>query len=812
MKKSNRFISSLLAVSMLTATVGALEIQPSQEIQPESTVTSVLSDFLLNKIDQDISDISSIVEAPAAESASPADEMHLMNEASAGNETDEPENTNNELKLELTDGTYSLYSFSEDIKFTDENGAIRYKDTAIVPQTDKALKKEGYTYTNGTNDYRMNFSPAVDKGVLTEYDGVKIGFIPIPTSEDYTKSGGKTTFMLDGESVDSFEYPALYGEGSILRYTAQLNALKKDIILPEYTGQNTFRFILDTYGNTAVLGEDGKTVQILHAETGEVLRTLAPIYAYDSFGGTYSDDFHYTEDCHYTLSLREDGRYDMGVAVSEEYLSNPALIYPVTIDPSGVSISNLQDAPVYSSQATKNWGGSTTMCFGRSSTNGSGRCYIKFNIASIGSNANVTSATLTLRETTGRTTSTTTGIYMASGSWTETGLTWNNKPGYSSLQSSLNINSPGGNYFYNFNVKSAVQQWANGTANNGFAIVSNDENNTSNYWRAFATKEYSTSSYRPVLRVDYENYATISEGFYHIKNKWTGKYLDVQNPGGTTSSIVNVIVFTFTGAGNQQWKIVSQGNGWYKFYTMWPFSDLKCLDVTGDNIDVFDDGNGDYLLFRLISNGDGTYRIMPKAYENTTNVLDVHGNPNEPSDYKKNVISYPWANSDNQKWTFEKVNFGCGGSYRPIGAGTPARPDCMGYSLTMANPSVANTNVGLALSGSSYYTEDHIQDIENGLRKYVNCRRLENFSAPINSNEYRIAIRTPNGYNGWRFHVIYQLSDGTWVGKNYTYASKKFNQSNPFKNVNPDNSPDMWDGDSIFPARFGTVYYAISSK
>ena len=109
---------------------------------------------------------------------------------------------------------------------------IRYKDTTIVPQTDNALKKEGYTYTNGTNDYRMNFAPAVDKGVLTEYDGVKIGFVPAPNSGDYAQSGGKTTFMLDGAETDSFEYPDLYGEGSLLRYTAQLNALNSFPLCP----------------------------------------------------------------------------------------------------------------------------------------------------------------------------------------------------------------------------------------------------------------------------------------------------------------------------------------------------------------------------------------------------------------------------------------------------------------------------------------------------------------------------------------------------------------------------------------------------
>ena len=239
MKRFNKLISVFLAASVLTATASALEIKPIQEAQTMPAVSDTLSGFLLNKLDRDLSEIASIVETPAEEAAAPigeaapAGETHLTNSANATAETDEgeAENTNNELKLELTDGTYSLYSFSEDIKFTDENGVIRYKDTTIIPQTDKALKKEGYTYTNGTNDYRINFAPAVDKGVFTAYDGVKIGFIPIPSSEDYAQSGSKTTFLLDGDSVDSFEYPDLYGEGSILRYTAQLNALKKDIIL-----------------------------------------------------------------------------------------------------------------------------------------------------------------------------------------------------------------------------------------------------------------------------------------------------------------------------------------------------------------------------------------------------------------------------------------------------------------------------------------------------------------------------------------------------------------------------------------------------
>lgn len=781
-RNMSKIISVILSIVLLLGIfpmqVFAEEFKPItlepelNKAQLQATGADALSEFLLDKIDQEPDEIVAIKESTFETKDQPQRASVQSNTDSPefNAESQELENTDNELTLQLTNGTYSLYSFSEAIKFTDENGVVRYKDTTIVPQINQELLDGGYNYTNGPNDFRINFASAVDKGVFTEYDGVKTGFIPLPNNEDYSQTGNRTTFMLDGNSVDSFEYPNLYGEGTILRYTAQLNALKKDIILPEYTGQNEFHFVLDTYGNTAVLSKDGKTIQIVNPEINEIIQEFVPIYAYDSFDGTYSDDFHYTEDCYYTLSSREDGKYNMGVVVSEEYLSNPDLIYPVTIDPSSVSLSNLQDAPVYSSLSSKNYGGATSMCFGRSPTNGSGRSYIKFNVSSIGKSANITNATLTLRELTGRTTSTTTGIYMASGSWTETGLTWNNKPGYNNLQSSLNINSPGGNFYYKFNVKSAVQKWVNGTTNNGFAIVSNDENNTSNFWRAFATKEYSTSSYRPVLKVDYTviDYTILPNATYYIKNKWTGKYLDVQDAASATTSIINVIAWPFSGNKNQQWRLAHQGDGWYKFYTLWPFSPSKCLDITGSNIDVFNDGNGDYLLFRIISNGDGTYRIMPKANGNTTNVLDVSGNSANTTDYKKNVLSYPWENTDNQKWTFEKVNFGCAWEFKSKNNWKAGHPNCFGYALGLTYTPPLTMNQGDSVETVATSVESYVK---NTLRRSI--RRISGPTSQINSNEYRFCMRVGN-HSSYRYphdyHFWVQTNTGAWSDKHGTTA------------------------------------------
>ena len=663
MKRTNKLLALILSVSLLTPAVSALEYVPLEpqihEVPPQASAADSLSEFLLNKIDQEPDEIAAIQESTSETENQPQRAPAQSNTDSPVSDTEpqESESTDNELTLQLTDGTYSFYSFSEAIKFTDENGVIRYKDTTIVSQTDDNLNTSGYTYTNGPNNFRINFAPAVDKGVFTEYDGLRIGFIPVPNSEDYAQTGNKSSFMLDGNSVDSFEYPDLYGEGSVLRYTAQLNALKQDIILPQYTGQNEFHFILDTYGNTAVLGEDGKTIQILDPETDEILRKLAPIYAYDSFGGYYSDDYHYTEDCYYTLSSREDGRYDLGVVVSEEYLSNPDLIYPVTIDPSDVPLTNLQDAPVYSAQSGTNWGSATTMCCGHSSVNGSGRSYIKFSTNSLPSEISVTNATLTLRETTGRTTDTRIIAYIATNAWTETGVNWNNKPGHRIWMSSHIINSENG-YLYNFWVAPAVQEWVTGMPNYGLALVSADEENPANYWRAFATKEYSVSDFHPMLKINYEVNsagASISSGIYYIRNKQSGLYLDAAGGLGAGTQLLQ---YNFHGAVNQQWQITSTGGGYYKispaYNTNLVVEPHEGLALNNRDILLSSSSGTSAQRWKFISGSDGSYRIVSKL-DNTKAIVVEYALNTSGADII--CYDYSFGGNTNDDWFLEEAEW-----------------------------------------------------------------------------------------------------------------------------------------------------------
>jgi len=223
----------------------------------------------------------------------------------------------NEVALQMKDGSETSYIFSEDIKFVDNDGEIQYKDTSIITQNEEGMLSAGYEYTNGPNDYRIHFSTNPEKGVYINDNQNRITLTPIPISENIF--GMKTHKIVEKEAVDVFEYPSVYGADTLLRYTPQLNALRKDIILNSYTGQNSFDFMLYTHGNTAEVAED-KSLHLINA-AGDVVSSFMPVFAFDSFGGEYSEDeTHYTENCHYELTELEDCKYKLTIVVDETFL------------------------------------------------------------------------------------------------------------------------------------------------------------------------------------------------------------------------------------------------------------------------------------------------------------------------------------------------------------------------------------------------------------------------------------------------------------------------------------------------------------
>ncbi|MDE5671630.1 MAG: hypothetical protein K2I14_09270, partial [Eubacterium sp.] len=423
------------------------------------------------------------------------------------------ENTaDNELYFNMKDDTTTVYSFSEPVTYTDENGNLRCKDNSIVEQKDKEKKKAGYDYSNGQNDYRINFSSDSSKGVLVEYGDVSFSLAPISekSAPGYVSNG-----EINHERFENFEYADLFGENTLLKYFPQINGVKEIITLDNRIEANTFASLLKTNGCTPVINDDG-SVSLISSETNEEVQNFSAPFAFDNAYVEGIEDNHYCADCHYDLEKLSDNEYILSVTVSDEWLNSEDTVYPVTIDPTTSNISNHFDAGVYSAKSSNNYGSEQTCCFGRASEYGYGRVYTHFTMpTAIKKYATINSAYIWERETTGRTTTTYVTPYMVTGSWNETAITWSNKPGYNSstAMTKKNINSKSTDdstnpYWYKFDIKTAVKKWTDGATNYGLVFLSNEESNGAYNWRAFTSRSYSSSAMRPYTVINYTNDTT----------------------------------------------------------------------------------------------------------------------------------------------------------------------------------------------------------------------------------------------------------------------------------------------------------------
>ena len=191
------FVATLMPLG-LEAIVSA---QNANSQAQEEAVREELSDYLLKIVDTE--GVTEIV-TPDPE---PPRKKARSSSLSSGEEVD----PNQELILEKKDGSRVAYIFSEDIQYIDENGAVHYKEISVEKQTDDKLKKEGYDYSNGTNDYRINFSSDISKGIFVDNEQVKFSLIPQNTKN--VSGTPETVSTIDGD-IGAFSYQGIYGMAS----------------------------------------------------------------------------------------------------------------------------------------------------------------------------------------------------------------------------------------------------------------------------------------------------------------------------------------------------------------------------------------------------------------------------------------------------------------------------------------------------------------------------------------------------------------------------------------------------------------------
>lgn len=175
------------------------------------------------------------------------------------------------------------------------------------------------------------------------------------------------------------------------------------------------------------------------------------------------------------------------------------------------------------------------------------------------------------------------------------------------------------------------------------------------------------------------------DGTYYIKNKNSGKYLDVDY--GKADNGTNIQQHDFNGCHAQQFKLVSDGNGYYSILT--GSTDFKGgLDVSGAskadgaNIIQWANRGGNHQKFQLVKIGDA-YAIKTKI-SNCYSAVEVY---NHSKSSGANVNQWKYYGNNNQLWYLEK----CSGS---VGTGS-------GSSVNTGSSSNSSQNYVSAFWGKS---------------------------------------------------------------------------------------------------------------
>lgn len=258
----------------------------------------------------------------------------------------------------------------------------------------------------------------------------------------------------------------------------------------------------------------------------------------------------------YELNALADASYELKVVPDQEWLNDPARVYPIYIDPTLARDATL-DTFVSSKNPTTNmnkfWSssrGEYVLWVGYfDATTGTNYGLIKFPALTDLRGATISSADINTYVTWSYYATQQNGLWLdrVNENWSETGVTWNTRP----TSTNLATTNVARNQWANFDVTTFVSQVASGTRTDyGFKFHTNG--NTTTHWKQITASETATNRTRLNVTYSYPKMLTIStEGFLTTPTSSTGH--------------VNVTWPTMTGATGYRLQMFD-GKGWQTIY------------------------------------------------------------------------------------------------------------------------------------------------------------------------------------------------------------------------------------------------------
>lgn len=598
-------------------------------------------------------------------------EITKVNKEEKGSITNEVKSMwqENVRQYQTDDGSYIAATYAGPVNYFKDGQWVEI-DNTLISGNDSSL---GEVYQNTSNSFKATFSKSsnsigfakIEKdnySITWSLDSDKNSEIDSSDAEviNYNQVAGLSDnekIMDVGKSSSAILYKSVFSDID-LKYTVSPEKIKEDIILNKPSDINSFIFNISSFGLKARINAD-KTISFINTDRpDEVIFCIPAPYMTDS-----SENQELSRKLIMDLTETDVG-YKLVITPDPNWVNAPERVFPIYIDPTISSSqvqSNIVDTYVHSGDTAGEHALETLLVVGTKSGQLC-RSLIKTTIPTL-PGVTVSDARLNLSITSGTSTWQNLDVYRINSTWSSSTMTWAIQNSISktlvksNVQATSYSNSPS-TLRYSCDITGTIQDVYEGSLTNyGFMVKYNNES-IADYNR-FYSSDYSTSTVRPTLVVTY-TYAQTSgitnNGVYYIKNKNSGKYMDVSGAG--TDNGTDVIQWHYTGATNQQWKAIYMSNGTYKLMAM--NTTDKYLEVEADNnnngtiLDIYGGDFTEQYWYIMKTPGASSYRILSKCSSYTKGAT-VEGASSADG---ATIFQYTYTTSedDNDDWYFKLVS------------------------------------------------------------------------------------------------------------------------------------------------------------
>jgi hypothetical protein len=387
--------------------------------------------------------------------------------------------TENSKTYLLSSGALRAEVYAGPIHYQDASGAWKDIDTTLVPGATKG------EYVSAATPVEVHTYPAGSPSLVNlKTDGATVGISLVSDK------------LIDPQIYDNRAFYLAPSSGFALSHEVQDSGVEETVTLYSSKAPGTFTFTVDHPGLT--LWQDGTGQWGLYqgVENSPVL-VMGGLTVFDSSVDLTGDPAFCSGATMKVVPGKD--KSTITITVLQKWLSDPARVYPVVIDPSWATPQASADTWVTDYHPNESYGSYDHLRSGYASLAGNCRSFARFTLPEDIVGGYVQWSQLQLYQWyQGLSGAQPVRVAEMTKDWSE--VSTYNLVGSYSLANAKEVMTTGNTaQFVNLTFTDVVQQWADGAPNFGFAIyaLSGDT------YRKFYSREYGTSTYRPKLLITY---------------------------------------------------------------------------------------------------------------------------------------------------------------------------------------------------------------------------------------------------------------------------------------------------------------------